>query len=70
MSKCRERRRALGLSQQQIAERVGITRQHYGYIENSHRIPSMPIAIAIARILNTTVEDLFGECDSATREHA
>ncbi|MHB0939605.1 MAG: helix-turn-helix transcriptional regulator [Armatimonadota bacterium] len=60
MSKLREKRETLGFNYTQMAEATGITRQHYAYIENGDRLPSLPVALAIARALDSTIEELFG----------
>lgn len=47
-------------SQGEIAEMVGVARQTISTTENGHTIPSVTLAIAIARSLDTTVEALWG----------
>lgn len=39
------------LSQEQIAEQVGISQQFYSFIENGDRTPSVETAQAIANVL-------------------
>lgn len=53
-------RRARGLSQRSLAQMAGITRQAVGAIESGRMQPSVGIALALARSLETTVEELFG----------
>lgn len=53
-------RRARGLSQQALAEAAGTTRQAIGAIEAGRMQPGVGIALALARALGTTVEQLFG----------
>lgn len=60
MGKCRKQRIEQGLTQQQVAEAVGITSQYYSYIEGGQRTPPTPLAIAIAHVLKSSVEELFG----------
>jgi molybdate-binding protein/DNA-binding XRE family transcriptional regulator len=48
-----------GLSQRTLADAAGITRQAVGAIEAGRMQPSVGIALALARALGTTVEDLF-----------
>lgn len=47
------------LSQQQLAEKVGVTRQTIGMIEAGKYNPSLKLCIGICRVLNKTLNDLF-----------
>lgn len=58
------RRRALGLTQAQLAERVGLSRQALVAIERGQSRPGVDVALRLARILGASVETLFA--DSAT----
>ena len=49
------------LSQQQLAERVGATRQTIGLIEKGKYNPSLNLCVKIARALNKTLDQLFWE---------
>jgi putative transcriptional regulator len=55
----RERREAEGLSQGALASEVGVSRQTINSIETGKYIPSLPLAIALARFFETTVEEMF-----------
>jgi putative molybdopterin biosynthesis protein len=55
----RPARLALGLSQGQLAERVGLTRQAISSIESGQYVPNTAVALALARALRCSVEDLF-----------
>lgn len=55
----RAAREALGLAQQTLAQRIGISRQALGAIEAQRQIPSTLIAMRLARALETSVEALF-----------
>ena len=59
-SPLRERRLLQGWSQDQLARRAGVSRQALNAIERGHAQPSVETALALARILGTTVEELFG----------
>ena len=48
-----------GLSQQQLGEAMAVSRQTINSIEKERYTPSLPLAIALARYFDTTVEDLF-----------
>ncbi len=47
------------LSQQQLAEKVGVSRQTIISIERGDYNPSVKLALSIANVLGTTVEQLF-----------
>ena len=48
-----------GLTQAELAERVGVTRKTINTVENGIFIPSTVLALKLARALSTTVEGLF-----------
>ena len=56
-------RQAHGLSQQQIANVAGVSRQAISRVESSEGDPSLQLALALASALGMTVEDLFGAGD-------
>jgi len=47
------------MTQQQLADKVGVTRQTIIAIEAGKYAPSLPLAFRLARAFNTTVEDVF-----------
>jgi putative transcriptional regulator len=47
------------LTQAQLAERAGVTRQTIGLIEAGRFNPSLKLCIAIAKALNKTLDGLF-----------
>jgi putative transcriptional regulator len=55
----RELRRAAGLSQLELAQALGVSRQSVNSIETGRYDPSLPLAIAIARHFRRTVEEIF-----------
>ena len=54
-------RTAAGLSQQQLADAVGATRQTIGLIEAGRYNPSRKLCTAICKVLGRTLDDLFWE---------
>lgn len=48
-----------GYTQEDIAKLTGITLRSYIGIENSKHLPNVKTAIKIAKILHSTVEELF-----------
>jgi len=55
----KELRQENGISQEQMAERLGVSRQTIISIERGRYNPSLPLAIQIARCFNTLVENVF-----------
>src|SRR5215510_7139555 len=53
-------RQARGFSQQQLAHMAGVSRQAVSSVEAGHSDPSLRVALALARALGMTVEELFG----------
>jgi DNA-binding XRE family transcriptional regulator len=58
-SKIQQVRKAAGLTQADLAQIVGISRQAYTAIESGKSVPSTEIALHLARALKTTVDELF-----------
>jgi putative transcriptional regulator len=52
-------RAARALSQAALAQAMGVSRQTINAIETGRYLPSLPLAIGLARFFETTVEDLF-----------
>jgi len=52
-------RKSMGLRQEDIASRLDVTRQTINAIENNKYNPSLELAMNLARLLNTTIEELF-----------
>ena len=55
----REFREARTLTQAGLADRLGLSRQSVNAIETGRYDPSLPIAFALARVFETTIEGLF-----------
>jgi len=55
----REMRTSRGLSQAGLGEALNVSRQTVIAIERGRYMPSLPLAIALARFFSTTVEELF-----------
>lgn len=52
---------ALDLSQEQLADKVGVTRQTIGMIEAGKFNPSLNLCVSICKALGKTLDDLFWE---------
>ena len=55
----RERRKGLGMSQEELAKRCGVSRQTINAIENNKYDPTLALAFRLAGVLETTVDVLF-----------
>lgn len=54
-------RAALDMSQQQLADAVGVTRQTINAIERGDYNPTIRLCLAICRVLGRTLDGLFWE---------
>jgi putative transcriptional regulator len=59
----RELRTERGLSQGQLGLEMGVSRQTINSIEQDRYTPSLPLALALARFFETTVEAMFDARD-------
>ena len=59
LNRLKEVRTARGLSQGELAARADVTRQAISSIEANRYLPTTVVALQLARVLNTSVEDLF-----------
>ncbi len=55
----RERRAARGLSQGDLGKALGVSRQTINAIETGRYLPSLPLALTLARYFETSVEQMF-----------
>lgn len=62
-------RKANGWSQAELAERLDISRQSINAIETGRYDPSLPLAFAIARIFDLTIEQVFNDKPNAKSDH-
>ena len=58
-NKIRDLRKALGLSQEELAQRCKVSRQTINAIENNKYDPTLALAFHLAKELETTVHQLF-----------
>ena len=59
--KLKAARAAKDLSQEQLAQLVGVTRQTIGMIEAGNYDPTLNLCIAICKALDRTLDELFWE---------
>lgn len=58
-NRIKEKRGELGLTQAELAERVGVTRKTVNTVENGVFVPSALLALKMAEALSVSVEELF-----------
>jgi putative transcriptional regulator len=58
-NKMRDLRESKGWSQQELGERLGVSRQTVIAIEKEKYDPSLPLAFSIARLFSRRIEDVF-----------
>jgi putative transcriptional regulator len=58
-NRVKDLRTEIGLSQGQLAEVMGVSRQTINSIEKERYVPSLPLALALARYFDSSVEEVF-----------
>jgi putative transcriptional regulator len=58
-NRVRELRTARGWTQQELADKVGVSRQSINSIEVNRYVPSLPLALSFARIFGVATDDIF-----------
>lgn len=66
--KLKSARAILDMSQEDLAEAVGVTRQTIGMIEAGKFNPSLKLCVAICKTLDKTLDDIFWEDDKHEEE--
>lgn len=61
-NKVNKMRLAAGLTQEDLADKVGVTRQTVIAIERGNYTPSVLLAIKLADVFSVKVEELFSIC--------
>lgn len=54
-----ELRKQAGMTQEELAEALEVSRQTVGSLENGRYNPSILLAFKIARLFHTTIEEVF-----------
>lgn len=52
-------RESRGMTQQELAERIGVRRETILHLENNRYNPSLEMALKVARVFDLKIEDLF-----------
>lgn len=55
----KEYRQRVGLTQRQLAQQVGTHRDVIGLLERAQREPSLRMAMAVSRVLDAPIEEIF-----------
>lgn len=55
----KEQRARLGINQQELGKLIGASRQTVSLIERGDYSPSVTLALKIAKVCGTTVEEIF-----------
>ena len=58
-NKLKVERAKLNLTQQELADKIGVSRQTINSIEADRYVPSTILAIKISNVFKTTVNDIF-----------
>ena len=58
-NRVKELRDALGWTQQQLADAVGVSRQSINSIERNRYVPSLELALTFGRVFAVSTDDLF-----------
>ena len=59
LNRIKELRAGRGWTQQQLADAVGVSRQSINSIECNRYVPSLPLALAFARVFGCATDDIF-----------
>jgi putative transcriptional regulator len=60
-NRVRELRQSVSLSQGELAARLNVSRQTINSIEVGRYMPSLPLALSLARLFKTSVEEVFDD---------
>lgn len=58
-TKIRELRAKMGLTQEELAQQVGVRRETIVFLEKGKYNPSLKLAYKVARALDTAIEEVF-----------
>jgi len=68
-TRIKELREKLGLTQEDLAKKVDVTRQTILYLEKGKYNPSLRLAYKISRVLNAKIEDIFSFDDESINQN-
>ena len=67
-NRLKERRAALNVNQQEMGRLVGVSRQTISQIERGDYSPSVTLALKLAKVCGTSVEEIFEYVEDETDE--
>jgi putative transcriptional regulator len=59
ITRIRELRAIEGITQEELADRVGVVRQTIAYLERGEYMPSLHLAWRIAQVFNKKIDEVF-----------
>lgn len=68
--KIRKYRKAVGMSQEELAEKIGISVTHMSHIETANTKLSLPVFVCIAEVLGIQTDDLLNDEHSGSKKAA
>jgi len=66
--KLRELRKLEGWTQEQVAKKLGVTKQTYSHYENENRKPSLDMIKELAAIYQVNIDDIFAEDQAGDKQ--
>ena len=72
MARLKEIRESKGLTQQQLADLVGVHIRYIAFLESGDRTPSLKVAYKVAEVLHTSVDNIFlpNNCTKCTSKQS
>jgi putative transcriptional regulator len=67
-NRIKEMRAKFDLTQEELAERVGVRRETIVFLEQGKYNPSLELALKVARELKTTIDELFALDDDTGKK--
>jgi transcriptional regulator with XRE-family HTH domain len=67
-SRIRTKRKALSLTQEQLARELGVTHQHVSRIEGGHAVPSLELLVRLSRRLGVSTDYLLTGHETAAAD--
>ena len=58
-NRVKELREERGMTQAELADAVGVSRQSVNSIERGRYVPSLPLALMFARVFEVNTDDIF-----------